>query len=68
MLRPDQMWYKIGGIVMALAEQLNITPERALELFYTSKTCEELHDPSTLLYTFGNRYIADEVIAEYRGM
>ena len=27
MLRPDQMWYKIGGIVMALAEQLNITPE-----------------------------------------
>lgn len=53
---------------MALAEQLNITPERALELFYTSKTCEELHDPSTLLYTFGNRYIADEVIAEYRGM
>ena len=52
MLRPDQMWYKIGGIVMALAEQLNITPERALDL----------------LYTFGNRYIADEVIAEYRGM
>lgn len=68
MLRPDQIWYKIGGVVMVLAEQLNITPERALELFYTSKTCEDLHNPETLLYTFGNRYIADEVISEYRGM
>ena len=68
MLRPDQMWYKIGGVVMALSEQLNITPERALEMFYTSKTCDDLHNPDTLLYTFGNRYIADEVIAEYRGM
>lgn len=53
---------------MVLAEQLNITPERALELFYTSKTCDDLHNPETLLYTFGNRYIADEVISEYRGM
>ncbi|MBO6024834.1 MAG: DUF3791 domain-containing protein [Bacteroidales bacterium] len=68
MLRTDQMWYKIGGIVMALAEQLDISPERALELFYKSQTCEELHDPKTLLYTFGDAYIADEVIAELKGM
>ena len=53
---------------MALAEQLDISPERALELFYKSQTCEELHDPKTLLYTFGDAYIADEVIAELKGM
>lgn len=68
MLRTDQMWYKIGGIVMALAEQLDISPERALELFYKSQTCEELHNPMTLLYTFSDAYIADEVIAELKGM
>ena len=68
MLRPDQMWYKIGGVVMTLSEQLGITPERALELFYKSKTCDDLHNPETMLYTFSNGYIADEVIAEYRGM
>lgn len=68
MLRNDQMWYKVGSIVMSLAEQLKISPERALELFYTSKTCDDLHNPDTLLYTFGDNYIADEVIAELRGM
>jgi hypothetical protein len=68
MLRPDQIWYKIGNVVMILSEKLHITPEMALELFYTSRTCDDLHNPETLLYLFGDRYIADEVIAEYRGM
>ena len=58
------MWNKIGRIVMLLAKRLNITPERALDLFYTSQTNERLHDSSTLLYTFGDRYIVDEVIKE----
>ena len=37
MLRTDQMWYKIGGVVMALANRLNVSPERALKLFYILK-------------------------------
>lgn len=68
MLRIDQMWYKIGGVVMALATQLNISLVRALGLFYESKTCEDLHNPDTLLYTFSDAYVADEVIAELKGM
>ena len=68
MLRTDQMWYKIGGVVMALAAQLNISPVRALGLFYESKTCEDLHNPDTMLYTFSDSYIADEVIMELEGM
>ena len=66
MLRTDQMWYKIGGVVMALASRLNVSPERALKLFYESETCDELHNPETMLYTFSDNYIADEVIAEKR--
>ena len=62
------MWYKIGGVAMALAARLNISPVRALGLFYESKTCEELHNPDTLLYTFSDAYIADEVIAELQGL
>lgn len=53
---------------MALADQLKISPEQALAIFYKSKTCEELHDPDTLLYTFSDNYISDEVIAELRGL
>lgn len=64
MLSDLLMWNKIGRIVILLAKRLDITPERALDLFYTSKTNEYLHDSSTLLYTFGDRYIVDEVIRE----
>lgn len=68
MLRTDQMWYKIGGIVMAIANKLSIRPEKAIDLFYRSATCDNLHNPDTMLYTFSDAYIADEVIAELRGI
>lgn len=67
MLSDLLMWNKIGRIVTLLSERLDITPERALDLFYTSKTNERLHDPLTLLYTFGDLYIVDEVIREIQG-
>ena len=64
MLSDLLLWNKIGRIVTLLSEQLNISSERALDLFYTSKTCERLHDPSTLLYTFSDGYIVDDVLRE----
>ena len=64
MLSDLLLWNKIGRIVTLLSSQLNISQERALDLFYTSKTCERLHDPSTLLYTFSDGYIAEDVVRE----
>ena len=55
---------RIGQIAAELAKRLNIAPERALELFYTSKTCANLHDKSTGLYLDGNLYVADEFMRE----
>ena len=40
---------RIGQISAELAKRLNIAPERALELFYASQTCADLHDKSTCL-------------------
>lgn len=54
----------IGQITAELAKRLNIAPQRALELFYASKTCADLHDKSTGLYLYGNLYIADEFMRE----
>jgi len=68
MLRTDQMWYKTSGVVMALSKRLDISMERALQLFYCSKVCDDLHNPDTMLYTFSDDYIADDVIAELKGM
>ena len=58
------MWNKIGRIVMLLAKRLRISPERAFDLFYTSETNQRLHDSTTLLYTFGDMYIVEDV-AQY---
>ena len=45
---------RIGQISAELAKRLNIAPERALELFYESKTCADLHDKRTGLYMYSN--------------
>jgi hypothetical protein len=49
---------------MVLSERLEISPLRALDVFYTSKVCERLHDPETELYTFNDAYIVDEIMIE----
>ena len=64
MLSNILMWNKIGRIIMLLSKRLDINPERALHIFYLSETNKRLHDPSTLLYTFGDRYIVDDIILE----
>ena len=64
MLSNILMWNKIGRIIMLLSKRLDINPERALDIFYLSETNKRLQDPSTLLYTFGDRYIVDDIILE----
>lgn len=49
-----------------LAKRLDIAPEKALQLFYESQTCADLHDKTTrtLLYLYGDLYVADEFMRE----
>lgn len=67
MLNDLNMWNKIGRIVMRLSERLNIDIERALDIFYTSKTCRNLHDPDMGLYLLADNCIVEDIIAELRG-
>lgn len=60
------MWNKVGRIVTRLSERLNIDIERALDLFYTSRTCKALHDESTGLYLLADNCIVNEVIDEIK--
>jgi len=55
---------RIGAISVELAKRLNIAPEKALQLFYESQTCADLHDKSTGLYLYGDLYVADEFMRE----
>lgn len=55
---------RIGAISVELAKRLGVEPVKALEMFYESKTCEDLHNKSTGLYLYGDLYVADEFMIE----
>ena len=56
--------YQIASVAYDLAPRLDISPTRALDLFYRSNTCAQLHDKKTGLYLMSNGYIADDFIYE----
>lgn len=58
------MCNRIGGISLELSRRLGIESIEALELFYESTTCADLHDKTTGLYLYGDLYVADEFMHE----
>lgn len=66
MLRKSQLWMKIGRICTILAKQLDVSPERAFDIYQNSKTSELLNDERSLLYLMSDLYIVDGIIAELR--
>ncbi len=66
MLRKSQLWMKIGRICTILAKQLDVSPERAFDIYQNSKTSELLNDERSLLYLMSDLYIVDDIIAELR--
>lgn len=57
---------KIGRICTILAKQLDVSPERAFDIYQNSKTSELLNDERSLLYLMSDLYIVDNIIAELR--
>lgn len=66
MLRDSQLWMKIGRICTILAKQLDVSPEKAFDIYQNSKTSELLNDERSLLYLMSDLYIVDDIIAELR--
>lgn len=58
------VWNKYTRVVMQLAKRLDISPERALSLFYNSKVYALLLNKEYPLITMSDAYITDEIILE----
>ncbi|MCQ2973962.1 MAG: DUF3791 domain-containing protein [Bacteroidales bacterium] len=56
------LWHRIGCISVILAKQLDVSPTRAMQIFYDSEVYDRFVDKSSMLYIFNDYYIADEVI------
>lgn len=66
-MRKNVLWRKIARIIIMISENLQISNERALDLFYNSRVYEMLVDPRYGLQTMSDTYIFDEFIMELRG-
>ena len=54
-MREQVLWRKVARIIMRLAERLQISPERALAIFYDTRTCSMCDD-----------YILNDLLEELR--
>ncbi len=66
-MRDDVLWRKQSRIILLLAEELRISPERALDLYYNSKVYEQMTDPKYGLQLMSDGYILEDLIDELRG-
>lgn len=51
---------------MLLAKALNISPERALDLYYSTSVYQQMTDPKFGLQLMSDDYILEELIRELR--
>lgn len=49
---------------MLLSEHLDVSPERALDLFYATDVCKKLHDPRYELHLMSDIYIVNDILSE----
>ena len=67
-MRNNVLWRKIARIIIMIADELQISSERALVLFYKSNVYRMLVDSRYGLQTMSDTYIYDEFMMELRGV
>ena len=65
-MRDNVLWRKKSVIIMMLAKELRVDPERALDLFYSTDVCRQLSDPRTGLQLMSDGYVLEDVLSEIR--
>ena len=65
-MKDTVLWRKMSHVIMLLAETLQIDAERAIDLFYSTKTYHQLTDSSSGLQLMSDQYILENVLAELK--
>lgn len=55
---------KYARIIRLVAEKCSISIEKAMDVFYNSKTFEHMADESTGLFTMSDKYLAEDICTE----
>ena len=60
-MRDDVLWRKQASIIMLLSKALDVDADRALDLYYSTKTAQQLADPATGLQLMSDQYIVEDI-------
>ena len=60
-MRDDVLERKIARLVVALADELKVSEDKALSIFYSTETYRQLSDPATGLRLMSDGYILDDL-------
>ncbi|MBQ5452463.1 MAG: DUF3791 domain-containing protein [Bacteroidales bacterium] len=63
-MRDQVLWRKTARIIMDLANRLDISSERAMDLLYKSETYALLTNPESGLNLMSDEYIVNDIITE----
>ena len=63
-MRDNVLWRKKSSIIMMLAKELGVSPERALDLFYSTDVCRQLSDVRTGLQLMSDGYVLEDALSE----
>lgn len=63
-MRDNVLWRKQASIIILLSEVLKIDTTAALDVFYSTKTYQNLSNPATGLQLMSDKYIVQDVLNE----
>ncbi len=63
-MRDSVLWRKVSNIVIMLADRLGIDEERALDMFYSTKTYKLLSDTKSGIQLMSDEYILEDILNE----
>lgn len=63
-MRDQVLWRKTARIIAILADRLNVSQERAMDIFYNSQTFEIYNNPESGLQLLSDYYVAEDVVRE----
>ncbi len=65
-MRDSVLWRKMSRIIIQMANLFKISPEQALNLYYSTNVYKQMVDPKYGLQLRSDGYIMEEIINELR--
>lgn len=63
-MRDQVLWRKIARIIELIRDRLDVSGEKAMDLFYRSRTFELLNNPDSGLQLLSDQYIFEDFCRE----